>query len=63
MFRMLPILVAVVAIGAGFLITYKLYEVPDLPELDYNKWWGAGPKTNDDTSIRPFKIEFSNSVC
>lgn len=63
MLKMLSILVAAVAIGVGVIITYKLYAIPDLPVLDYNKWWGFGPKTTtEDTSIRPFKIVFDQSV-
>ncbi|CAG5028456.1 unnamed protein product [Parnassius apollo] len=42
-------------------ITYML-QVPTPPNLDLQKWWGDGQKPSHDNSIRPFKIEFNNTM-
>ncbi|CAH0697360.1 unnamed protein product [Spodoptera exigua] len=31
-----------------------------IPNVDFEQWWGSYPKTEIDTSIRPFMIEFSD---
>ncbi|KAH9643105.1 hypothetical protein HF086_010557 [Spodoptera exigua] len=33
-----------------------------IPNVDFEQWWGSYPKTEIDTSIRPFMIEFSDIV-
>lgn len=59
----LSTVVVIVAICLGTLYTYMNRKVPDLPELDLQKWWGKGVKTeNEDVSIRPFKINFNDTV-
>ncbi|KAI8423871.1 hypothetical protein MSG28_012872 [Choristoneura fumiferana] len=36
---------------------------PELPKLDVNEWWGPiDLKGKEDTSIRPFKVEFSDDM-
>lgn len=63
MFKLITILVTIIAIVLGLVINNYLQTVPDLPELDYQKWWGDGEKPIvEDLSIRPFKIEFNDTV-
>lgn len=63
MMKLISIAIALVAVGLGLFLTHKLRYVPEMPELDQNKWWGSGPRpTQEDTEIRPFKIEFSDTV-
>lgn len=55
-------LFAALAIMLG-LAYNKFNEVPEMPEMDPNKWWGSGEKPpTENTSIRPFKIEFKDTV-
>ncbi|KAM3958033.1 juvenile hormone epoxide hydrolase-like [Aphomia sociella] len=53
---LIPLLVTI-----GFPIYYLfLKSPPPLPELDYNAWWGPeNLKEKQDTSIKNFKIKFS----
>ncbi|XP_038213850.1 juvenile hormone epoxide hydrolase-like [Zerene cesonia] len=63
MFKTLAFYIALVAVGAGVGFKYYLEAVPDLPELDYQRWWGDGQKPQkDDESIRPFKVTFNDSM-
>ncbi|XP_047539163.1 juvenile hormone epoxide hydrolase-like [Vanessa atalanta] len=45
---------------------YKFYSsflaTPDLPEFDLNVWWGRNTSNGQDTSIRPYRILFSDSM-
>ncbi|KAJ2950976.1 hypothetical protein O0L34_g5353 [Tuta absoluta] len=45
------------------IVVYMIQHVPEIPDLDLQRWWGEGenPK-QEDTSIRPFKIEFNDSM-
>lgn len=62
MFKTLASIVAVAAIGIGF-GNFYLKRVPDMPELDLERWWADGVKPDqEDKSIRPFKIEFNDTV-
>ncbi|XP_049872238.1 juvenile hormone epoxide hydrolase-like [Pectinophora gossypiella] len=63
MFKLLSGIIAAVAIVTGVFIPIYLQRVPDMPNLDHQRWWGVGKKTEDeDTSIRPFKIEFDDAM-
>nr|Q25489.1 RecName: Full=Juvenile hormone epoxide hydrolase; Short=JHEH; AltName: Full=Juvenile hormone-specific epoxide hydrolase [Manduca sexta]AAC47018.1 juvenile hormone epoxide hydrolase [Manduca sexta]prf//2210235A epoxide hydrolase [Manduca sexta] len=63
MYKILSSFVAGVAIGSGLVITYVLYNVPEPPELDLQRWWGIGTRpTEEDKSIRPFSIDFNDTV-
>ncbi|XP_037969487.2 juvenile hormone epoxide hydrolase isoform X1 [Plutella xylostella] len=63
MMKLISIAIALIAVGLGLFLTHKLCYVPEMPELDQNKWWGSGPRpTQEDTEIRPFKIEFSDTM-
>ncbi|XP_066249914.1 juvenile hormone epoxide hydrolase-like [Euwallacea similis] len=42
-------------------IYLKLNTIPPKPIIE-EKWWGPGPSHQVDSSIRPFKIDFSNEV-
>lgn len=56
------IALAAVCIGIGTKY-YQLQSVPNLPELDLERWWGAGDKPKqEDVSIRPFKVVFNDTV-
>ncbi|XP_048005689.1 juvenile hormone epoxide hydrolase-like isoform X3 [Leguminivora glycinivorella] len=35
---------------------------PPLPNIDINAWWGPGNETKQDTSIRPFEVQFSDMM-
>lgn len=62
MYKPLASIVAVAAIGIGF-ANYYLKRVPDMPKLDMERWWGDGQKPEqEDKSIKPFKIEFNDTV-
>ena len=52
------ILVAIVAIY----IAKKIYTVPDLPQLDADPWWGPGEPRDQNTNIRPFRIDIPQKV-
>ncbi|CAH2058420.1 unnamed protein product, partial [Iphiclides podalirius] len=59
----LLVLMLVVVVATLVYVLY-LKSPPPLPQLDLNQWWGPwGPmegRTNQDVSIRPFTINFSN---
>ncbi|KAM3958015.1 juvenile hormone epoxide hydrolase-like [Aphomia sociella] len=61
---MLKILLTILLV----VIAYPVYILhfkspPPLPDLDYNAWWGpAELKSKQDISIRPFKINFTESM-
>ncbi|XP_041980162.1 juvenile hormone epoxide hydrolase-like [Aricia agestis] len=61
MLKGLSIISAVVAVLVGYLI-YHLHKVPDVPKLDYNRWWGEGPPQPDDKTITRFDIEFKDEM-
>ncbi|XP_063622121.1 juvenile hormone epoxide hydrolase-like isoform X2 [Cydia splendana] len=62
MFKYISWFVATVAISYGVFLTYYIYKVPDMPRLDQDLWWGKEPRPKEeDTSIRPFKIEFNDT--
>lgn len=53
------VVIAAILVGVKLVIT----KVPDPPELDLQKWWGTGKKPEkQDESIRPFKIDFNDTV-
>ncbi|XP_050348849.1 juvenile hormone epoxide hydrolase-like [Nymphalis io] len=62
MFKSFTIL-AVAIVGMGVVTNYYLQSVPDMPNLDFDRWWGDGnkPKQEDET-IRPFKIVFNETM-
>ncbi|KAL4713159.1 hypothetical protein ACJJTC_018804 [Scirpophaga incertulas] len=63
MARVISTIVAVVAIGAGFAITYVLRRVPEKPTLDIDRWWGIGSKPREeDVTIRIFSIDFNDTM-
>lgn len=63
MYKLLSSLVAVAAIGTGLVIIYVVHQVPEKPAMELQIWWGTGLKPKEeDRSIRPFKIDFNESV-
>lgn len=56
-------IVALLAAWMGYKAHQTLYEIPPLPDLPLDQWWGPNdpPKTLD-TSIRPFNVEFKTEV-
>ncbi|XP_052758076.1 juvenile hormone epoxide hydrolase-like [Galleria mellonella] len=36
--------------------------IPPPPKLDYHEWWGPEENTTQDTSIRPFRVHFNESM-
>ncbi|KPJ04294.1 Juvenile hormone epoxide hydrolase [Papilio xuthus] len=61
MLKVLTILVALIAIATYGFISY-LQRSPELPKIDYERWWGKGQKVDEDESVRPFKIEFNDTM-
>ncbi|XP_013149172.1 PREDICTED: juvenile hormone epoxide hydrolase-like [Papilio polytes] len=61
MLKVLTIIVALIAIASYGFISY-LQQTPELPKIDYDRWWGNGPKVAEDTAVRPFKIEFNDTM-
>ncbi|XP_063381651.1 juvenile hormone epoxide hydrolase-like [Cydia fagiglandana] len=63
MLKYISWLVAAVAIGYAVFLAYSLHRIPEMPQLDPNLWWGKEPQPREeDTSIRPFKIEFNDTM-
>ncbi|KAG6465594.1 hypothetical protein O3G_MSEX015256, partial [Manduca sexta] len=58
------LIIAKIAMYSIFL--YNVYvrftHVPDLPNVDLNKWWGPNVTQEVDTSIRPYRIVFSDAM-
>ncbi|KAJ8723358.1 hypothetical protein PYW08_003270 [Mythimna loreyi] len=53
--------VAIIAIIAGVRLVFN--KEHQIPELDLQRWWGSGSKPEkQDESIRPFKIDFNDSM-
>ncbi|OWR46350.1 juvenile hormone epoxide hydrolase protein 4 [Danaus plexippus plexippus] len=56
------------SIIAGLLgaFVYRLYVsyvvVPELPKFDLDVWWGSGPRSSQDISIRPYRILLLDSM-
>ncbi|KAJ8948747.1 hypothetical protein NQ318_017916 [Aromia moschata] len=44
-----------------FKVIKPLYDVPPVPQLK-ETWWGSGDPAQEDTSIRPFKINVSDEI-
>lgn len=47
--------------GTAVLVYFKLNSYPKVPVYP-DTWWGTGDPTKEDTTIRPFKIDISQSV-
>ncbi|XP_072932654.1 juvenile hormone epoxide hydrolase-like [Epargyreus clarus] len=63
MFKLITIIVAIIAVILGFVINHYLQRVPDVPKLDYQRWWSDSVRPSvEDESIRPFKIEFNDTM-
>ncbi|XP_063826654.1 juvenile hormone epoxide hydrolase-like [Ostrinia nubilalis] len=63
MYRLMSSIAVVIAIGAGLVITYVRYKVPERPRFDLDKWWGIGSKPKEeDTSIRIFSVDFNDTM-
>ncbi|XP_022837407.1 juvenile hormone epoxide hydrolase-like [Spodoptera litura] len=58
--------VSLVAFAVLCMIVYNIYtdvvHVPEMPTFDLNKRWGANTTKPEDTSIRPYRIVFSDSM-
>lgn len=53
----------VVLIGAFIGLKYAAYKAKQVPQLDLQKWWGTGNRPEiQDESIRPFKINFNDTM-
>lgn len=52
--------VAVLIVGV-YMKTKSLFEVPPLPQLE-DVWWGPRDPSQENTEIRPFKIDVSDEV-
>ncbi|XP_014362485.2 juvenile hormone epoxide hydrolase [Papilio machaon] len=61
MLKGLTIIIALIAIATYGFISY-LQRSPELPEIDYERWWGNGPKVAEDGTVRPYKIEFNDTM-
>ncbi|KAJ2944863.1 hypothetical protein O0L34_g1755 [Tuta absoluta] len=55
------LLTVVTAIAFGYVFA-KITTVPDLPKLDLNYNWGVNTTGHQDTSIRPFRVLFSDAM-
>lgn len=55
------ILIVLVAVLSWY-IAVKINTVPDLPKLEPNPWWGPGESREQNTKIRPFKIDIPQQV-
>ncbi|XP_075986254.1 juvenile hormone epoxide hydrolase-like isoform X2 [Anticarsia gemmatalis] len=56
---------AIILIGIaiyGYTVYQDLAQVPEMPELDLNVWWGQNTTEPQDTSIRPYRIVFSDAM-
>ncbi|KAF9799948.1 hypothetical protein SFRURICE_013685 [Spodoptera frugiperda] len=61
----MKLIISTIVLLAAIYLGYKfMFGKPSkLPELDLQRWWGAGVKTEgQDESIRPFKIDFNDSM-
>ncbi|KPJ00030.1 Juvenile hormone epoxide hydrolase [Papilio xuthus] len=55
--------VIVLLVGlACFQVYVNVIAVPDLPAIDFNEWWGPNTTKSKDTSIRPFRILYIDSM-
>lgn len=46
-----------------FYLVYKdVTNVPDMPEFNLNEWWGSNTTDPQDTSIRPYKVVFTDAM-
>ncbi|XP_032516972.2 juvenile hormone epoxide hydrolase-like [Danaus plexippus] len=55
--------VVVAACAVGLAVNFYYQRIPKLPNLDYGRWWGEGLRPqHEDTSIRPFKIVFNDTM-
>ncbi|XP_068624188.1 juvenile hormone epoxide hydrolase-like [Battus philenor] len=56
---------SVIAVLIG-LASYQVYacvtSVPELPQLDLNQWWGPNTTKPQDTSIRPYRVLFTDAM-
>ncbi|XP_053604306.1 juvenile hormone epoxide hydrolase-like [Plodia interpunctella] len=61
--KIMSSVVAVVAIGSGVLLMYAVQVIPDKPNLDFQRWWGIGPRPRqEDTSVRTFHLDFNDTM-
>ncbi|CAB3245124.1 unnamed protein product [Arctia plantaginis] len=59
------ILSAIILVGisiAGYVVYKSVVHIPDMPDLDLNVWWGHNTSEPQDTSIRPYKIVYSDAM-
>ncbi|CAK1555352.1 unnamed protein product [Leptosia nina] len=63
MFKAFAFYTAVIALGVAVGVKFYLESVPEMPKMDFQRWWGDGQKPDkEDQSIRPFKIVFNESM-
>lgn len=63
-FHRVALAIAVIFIAYGFK-SFRDYTAPQpIPDIDVNRFWGAGNPTKykENTAIQPFKIEYSDDV-
>ena len=56
-------LIFIIGVAAvAWFVAVKLITVPPMPDIDPDPWWGPGERREQDTNIRPFKIEIPQKV-
>ncbi|XP_073960826.1 juvenile hormone epoxide hydrolase-like isoform X2 [Choristoneura fumiferana] len=54
---------AVVVAVAAYHVYTSVFHIPEMPEVDLDKWWGPNEtKETQDTSVRPFRILFTDAM-
>lgn len=59
--KLLLLSAALSVVYVGIKVNKLLFEIPPLPKLE-NTWWGPGESGEDDTAIRPFKVNVPDEV-
>ncbi|KAJ0171738.1 hypothetical protein K1T71_012501 [Dendrolimus kikuchii] len=64
-FSIIKVLLVLTSIGSTVFL-YHMYtdlsSIPNTPDIDLNKWWGLNDTSAQDTSIRPYRIIFSEAM-
>ncbi|XP_047036812.1 juvenile hormone epoxide hydrolase-like [Helicoverpa zea] len=59
-------LISLVSVIGLSIFAYTIYKdivtVPDMPQLELNAWWGPNATGVQDTSIRPYRVVFSDAM-
>lgn len=60
-FLLTSVIASLIAVGC-YQVYISIIMTPELPKFDLDVWWGSNVTKVQDTSIRPFRVVYSDAV-